>query len=330
MSFCASGDSGVFARNSSHALRRRPPRPRPPPGRADHDEPIGAEGFLVEEVRAAADPGTPIAIRRLAGLRRERHRHRCRAPASARRASRLYGNGDSMPAVPPLAIQQPAARTELVPLGVAAEVVVVVEDQDARRRARARAIEVRRRQPADAAADDDEIVGLAGVDRLSRGRPESCRRAARATRRTIRRGCRACRSAPADSSRARPARRRGLSIASTPGIRRSSAAADRAADANRHAVQEIAPRDRTIHPESRSLADAVDRLISSSVLASGGRFARLNRNQPSAVGPTTPTTIFDLEQRHARDVGGRQERRDQADERSCSSPTTPAARAPRR
>ena len=47
-------------------------------------------------------------------------------------ASLLNGNGDSMPAVPPLAIHSLPPGAELVALGVAAEVVVVVEDQDAR------------------------------------------------------------------------------------------------------------------------------------------------------------------------------------------------------
>ena len=65
---------------------------------------------------------------------------------------------------------QLAAEVVLVALGVAAEIVVVVEDQDARAGPRG-AVEVRRRQAADAAADDDQVVGLAGV--LGRRWPRS-------------------------------------------------------------------------------------------------------------------------------------------------------------
>jgi hypothetical protein len=52
---------------------------------------------------------------------------------------------------------QLAAQVELVALGVAAEVVVVVEDQDPRAGPRG-AVEMRRRQAADAAADDHQVV----------------------------------------------------------------------------------------------------------------------------------------------------------------------------
>src|SRR5262249_23687748 len=67
---------------------------------------------------------------------------------------------------------QLAARTKLVALGVAAEVVVVVEDEDAGAGTGAGTVEVRCGQTADAAADDDEIVRFAGVDRLARRGPE--------------------------------------------------------------------------------------------------------------------------------------------------------------
>ena len=183
-----------------------PPRPRPPPaaGRAD-DESIGAEGFLVEKERRAAGPETSSDPRP--------------CPASAASADgsmpmRLH-QAERFLAVrerrldagrPAVGDPQLAAGTELVALGVAAEVVVVVEDQHARLRAGARAVEIRGGEAADAAADDDEVVGLAGVDRAGRPPPRTGRRAAVRRRRTIRRGCRACRSAPADSSRACPAR----------------------------------------------------------------------------------------------------------------------------
>ena len=46
---------------------------------------------------------------------------------------------------------------ELVPLGVTAEVVVVVEDEDPRLRALQLAVEVRRRESAYPATDDDQV-----------------------------------------------------------------------------------------------------------------------------------------------------------------------------
>jgi hypothetical protein len=55
---------------------------------------------------------------------------------------------------------------ELVALGVTAEVVVVVEDEDPRLRAVQLAMEVRRREPADPAADDDEVVPLVECKRV--------------------------------------------------------------------------------------------------------------------------------------------------------------------
>jgi hypothetical protein len=71
-----------------------------------------------------------------------------------------------------LDVQRPAVErehaavvVELVPLGVAAEVVVVVEDEDFRAAADLFDEVVRRREPAQSAADDDEIVRLAGADR---------------------------------------------------------------------------------------------------------------------------------------------------------------------
>ncbi len=60
---------------------------------------------------------------------------------------------------------------EFVALGVTAEIVVVVENEDARGLVLG-AVEMRRRQPADAAADDDQIVSLAGRGDRARLRPE--------------------------------------------------------------------------------------------------------------------------------------------------------------
>ena len=63
-------------------------------------------------------------------------------------------------------------HAEFVALGVSAEIVVVIENEDASLRARRLAIEVRRREAADAAADNDQIVGFAGVFGLARRVPE--------------------------------------------------------------------------------------------------------------------------------------------------------------
>ena len=84
-------------------------------------------------------------------------------------------------------------HAELVALGVSAKVVVIVEDQDAGFAAGGLAIEVRRGKTADAAADDDQIVGFAGVFGLARGIPERAVAQGCERRRTNRDGCRACR-----------------------------------------------------------------------------------------------------------------------------------------
>ncbi len=52
---------------------------------------------------------------------------------------------------------------EFVALGVTAEIIVIVEQKDAAAAAALRAVEMRGGKPADAGADDDEIVALAGV-----------------------------------------------------------------------------------------------------------------------------------------------------------------------
>ena len=62
-----------------------------------------------------------------------------------------------------------APELELVPLGVTAEIVMVVEHQDARACINSRTIEIGRRQPADPAAHDDQIVLLPGLDRTRPG-----------------------------------------------------------------------------------------------------------------------------------------------------------------
>ena len=72
----------------------------------------------------------------------------------------------------PVADQGSLADAEFVALGVSAEVVVVFEDEDARVRAGVLAIEMRGGEAADAAADDDEVVGFAGVLRRAGRFPE--------------------------------------------------------------------------------------------------------------------------------------------------------------
>ncbi len=58
---------------------------------------------------------------------------------------------------------------KLVAFGVPAEVVVVLEDQDAGIRPEALPVVIRSRQPADATADDNEVVGLVKVGRRGEG-----------------------------------------------------------------------------------------------------------------------------------------------------------------
>ncbi len=66
---------------------------------------------------------------------------------------------------------QAAVQAELVALGVAAEVVVIVEDQDAGVWPR-RPVEMRRRQAAEAGADNDQVIALAAVLRGAGALPE--------------------------------------------------------------------------------------------------------------------------------------------------------------
>src|SRR5215831_4644072 len=56
------------------------------------------------------------------------------------------------------------AQSELVAFGVAAEIVMVVEDQDASAGPRLCPVEIGGGEPADPAADHDQIVALSGID----------------------------------------------------------------------------------------------------------------------------------------------------------------------
>ena len=130
------------------------------------DELVAAEGLAVEE---HAEPQA-LEHRRIVALFAELHRidaERCEQPARDRAVG--IGAVD----VERAAVDQlhAAVHVELVALGVAAEIVVVLDDQDLRTGPRG-AIEIRRRQPADAAAHDDEVVALVRVDQRCRLGPE--------------------------------------------------------------------------------------------------------------------------------------------------------------
>ena len=138
--------------------------PRPAAGgdprRAGHQsidaEPLAVEPDAETEAELAIDVviGRDLALEPIEvdadGLQ-QTHRHRAvlAGPFDVERAAIEH--------------QHAAAVVELVALGVAAEVVVVVEHQDLRPGASGRAEEERGRKAADAAADDHQVVGLAGI-----------------------------------------------------------------------------------------------------------------------------------------------------------------------
>ena len=132
------------------------------------DQLVGAKSFLVEK-DAAVEPerGIEIGVRAFFG---QRHR------IDAQRFQQAVGHG----AVRPRAVDQqgaavdeldPPIERKLVALGVAAEIVVVVEDEDAGVLV-LRPIKMRRREPADAAAHDDEVVVFICLFEIARLRPE--------------------------------------------------------------------------------------------------------------------------------------------------------------
>ncbi len=129
------------------------------------DEPVAPERLLVEE-HAGAERRVALAI--VIAIEPLRHDAEFREEALGdgtvlrRRLDRLR---------PGVAEQQPIADAKLVAPGVPAEVVVVVEDEDARAR-ELLAVKVRRGQPADAAAYDDQVVVLAGCLRRRRLGPK--------------------------------------------------------------------------------------------------------------------------------------------------------------
>ena len=146
-------------------------------------------------------------------------------------ATALYGRGLSISQRAALHQFEPAILAELVALGMAAEIIVVVQDQHARLRPR-RAIEMRRRQAADAAADHDQLVARRLVRRLVGGGPE--RAVPQAVRGFERAGMAAAQAVQKGRVRGWRFGHRGV-------VRGARAQ-------QRHATQEIPPRDGPVHP----------------------------------------------------------------------------------
>jgi len=104
MSRCASGESGVFARNASHVMPLAPPRPRPrppPPG-----VPTTRRSAPKVSLSKKYAPCSPWNTDLSAALSASAESATGSMPIAdmSPRASALYGNGDEMPAVPPFAI----------------------------------------------------------------------------------------------------------------------------------------------------------------------------------------------------------------------------------
>src|SRR5580704_10003188 len=202
------------------------------------DQLVGAKRFLVEK-DAAVEPERWIEIGVRAFLR-QRH------GIDAQRFQQAVGHG----AVRPWAVDQQGAAVDqldapierkLVALGVTAEIVVVVEDQDAGVLVFC-PIEMRRRQPADAAAHDNEVVGFIGLFEIARSRPEIA--VAQAV----------CGFVGAGMAAAQPGQRRRIIAGRI--LRRGTVGkgrrdvfwrqpgSDSAAHGNRDAIEEVASRDR--------------------------------------------------------------------------------------
>ena len=58
---------------------------------------------------------------------------------------------------------QAAAQLKLIALGMPAKIIVIVEDQDPAGRSAAGAEKMCGRQPADATAHHDQVIGFAGI-----------------------------------------------------------------------------------------------------------------------------------------------------------------------
>ena len=222
-------------------------------GRRQRRHPPGAESSLCRHARRSGASAPNVSRSRNTPRRSPSDR---RSPARRNVPRRSAGSmpkalqqpgGDD--AVGPRAVDlqgaavqqvQAAVQTKLIALGMAAEIVVVIQDQNARPGPRV-AVKHGRRQPADAAANNDQIVlSVAGVVGGQCQRPVAQRmrrlERARDDRRAIRSGqggrdLRPRPPAPAGNSAA-PAR---------PG----------------HSIQHIAPRDRLAHAETNVWSSAM-------------------------------------------------------------------------
>ena len=140
--------------------------------------------------------------------------------------------------------RQPAGELELVALGVAAYVVVIVENENARIRLPG-AIKMCSREPADAAAYDDQIIVFAGRCDRPGARPET----GLAQRM---RGLEAARMAATQPSQRRRIIAggilcRGFLRRRRSGERGRNHAARRSPDGERYAIQKISSRDAFVH-----------------------------------------------------------------------------------
>ena len=226
---------------ASHRLgQRRPGQELRPRRRAfAGDRPVRPEGFAVEEhaprqrhrlVELLVERGVEAlqihadVLQQLLAFGRERRR-------------RVDGLGTAV------ANHQPAAVSELVALGVAAEVVVVVEHEHLRGRSGGLAVEVRRGEAAQAGADHDQVVDLAGVGgggdlKGASVAPQIVRRLERADVAAAQPGQPRRIDGRGRDAWLRPAER---------GERRRSQC--RASHRDADVVEEVASRDRAIHPE---------------------------------------------------------------------------------
>ena len=195
-------------------------------------QPVRSEGLSVEEHgRAHAEPGVEAALEHALPARDDHAKlgnQRTRNRAVRRRAV------DRERAA--VADQRTPADPELVAPRVAAEVVVIVEDEDARGWTGGLAKVPGGGQPADAGADDDQVVALAGVDRFTRHRPErpALQRVGDLERAVV---------AAAKTGQRRWVRGRAALHIVEAQSQRCERRQQRAAQGERDAIQEVAPRE---------------------------------------------------------------------------------------
>ncbi len=124
------------------------------------NEPVGAEGLLIEEDSLPEPPGgvgrSVVELKELVGVDAQIGQNALGDIAP------VFPSFDRLR--PAVADQGSASELELVALGVAAEVVMIVEHQNARVRARGLPKEIRGSEPADAAADHDQVIHFTVFD----------------------------------------------------------------------------------------------------------------------------------------------------------------------